>query len=267
MSGPLLLTVVSSTQISPFFQRVTFTGEGLQRIPDESAGLHIKLFFKHSHQTELVLPKLINNRIRWPEQHKRPISRTYSIRRYHRQSNILEVDFVLHEQPGIASTFAAHAMPGDTVGFAGPGPKPLYYPDSKSFLLIGDLSALPAIAAIVDELPEAVPVNVLIEVPKHAPLSGSGLGIDSKRQVNITWRFITQTFNPKASLLGKVEQFGLDYGDVSITLAGEHHSVVLLRDYFRTKGVVNNKLYSVPYWRHEMTEEAYHEERHEVMEA
>ncbi|ARU54628.1 vibriobactin utilization protein ViuB [Oleiphilus messinensis] len=267
MSEPLLLTVVSSTQISPFFQRVTFTGEGLQRIPDESAGLHIKLFFKQSHQSELVLPRLVDDRVQWPEKHKKPVSRTYSIRRYSRQFNSLEVDFVLHDHPGIACDFAAQASPGDSVGFAGPGPKRLYDSLSGSFLLVGDLSAVPAIAAVVDELPEGTPVYVLIEVPENAPLSAVELGIDCLRQVNITWHFVTQTFDPEVSLLGKLKQLNLDYSNVSITLAGEHHSVVLLRDYFRNKGVDSNRLYAVPYWRNELNEEAYHEERHEVMEA
>lgn len=71
-------------------------------------------------------------------------TRYYTIRRIDAAAGWLEIDFVLHEAPGLAGDFARLARPGDICGMSGPcglGVKP-----AGHYLLAGDETALPAIA-------------------------------------------------------------------------------------------------------------------------
>ena len=91
--------------MGPLLKRVTFTGD--DGAFDEMAdGLHIKLFFKREHQTDLNLPYRQNGKIIWPESDKKPYACTYSVAGFCPHRNLLEVDFVMHEESGPASAFA-----------------------------------------------------------------------------------------------------------------------------------------------------------------
>jgi NADPH-dependent ferric siderophore reductase len=86
--------------------------------------------------------------------------RTYTVRR-HRPGEI-DVDFVLHADGGPASRWAASARIGDPVAIYGPV-SAYAPPEGCSFqLLVGDETAVPAIGAIVEQLPAGVRAEVLV---------------------------------------------------------------------------------------------------------
>jgi NADPH-dependent ferric siderophore reductase len=97
-------------------------------------------------------------RERWPR------TRTYTVRTYDPDTREMAVDFVVHGDEGLAGPWAVRARPGEVVHFMGPGGG--YTPDPAAdwHLLVGDESALPAIAAAVERLPAGVPAKVLVEV-------------------------------------------------------------------------------------------------------
>lgn len=76
----------------------------------------------------------------------------------------MTIDFVVHGSEGLAGPWAAAVQPGETVRFLGPGGS--YTPDPAAdwHLLVGDESALPAIAASVERAPEGARMVVLLEV-------------------------------------------------------------------------------------------------------
>ncbi len=86
---------------------------------------------------------------------------------------------MLHGETGPASRWAAHAKPGDRLQIvapdaafdADPGGYEWLPPDGvRQVLLIGDETALPAIAAILEQLalhPDPPRVQAFIEVPRN----------------------------------------------------------------------------------------------------
>lgn len=265
----LILTVRSVTPMGGALNRLVMSSPGLtrERIPHYYQGLHIKLFFKQPHQAGLVLPQRDeNDKIVWPDADKNPLARTYSIVDFDAENHSITVDFVLHRDYGIASEFARLAKPGDVLGFAGPGLITMVNPNAKLHLLVGDLSAMPAISAVLKTLANDDSVRVIIELEKgcNQALITEQYFTGREEQVN----FIEQNFSDKSVLLKIVEQLNIEKNKShwSIALAGEHSTVVSLRKYLRQMDFDKKSLYAVPYWRNQQDEETYHAERHNVMD-
>lgn len=93
-----------------------------------------------------------------------PVTRTYTVRAWDADAVELTLDFVYHGDEGLAGPWAANAEPGDVIRFLGPGGG--YAPSDEAdwHLLVGDESALPAIGASLERVPEGVPARVFIEV-------------------------------------------------------------------------------------------------------
>ena len=90
-------------------------------------------------------------------------SRTYTPRHFDAATHELTVDFVLHGE-GPASTWAAQAQVGQPMLIAGPGRCYALDPQAQWLLLAGDESAIPAVATILEAVPDAVRTEVLLEV-------------------------------------------------------------------------------------------------------
>src|SRR3954469_25897193 len=97
-----------------------------------------------------------------------PVTRTYTVRRVDRASGELAIDFVVHGDEGLAGPWAAAAKPGDSLIFTGPGGG--YNPDPAAdwYLLAGDEAALPAVAAVIEALPEHARGVAFLEVDSDA---------------------------------------------------------------------------------------------------
>lgn len=94
-----------------------------------------------------------------------PVRRTYTIRELDTAAQTLTIDFVVHGDEGIAGPWAASAQPGDLLALSGPGG--MYSPSADAaveHLLIGDESALPAVAAALEGMPGNARGLALIEV-------------------------------------------------------------------------------------------------------
>ena len=91
--------------------------------------------------------------------------RNYTVRRHRPAAGEIDVDVVLHHPPGPACTGATEAPIGAQVGYAGPRVDFAPRDDADWLLLCGDETALPAIAAIVEDHPDDRPVVAVVEVP------------------------------------------------------------------------------------------------------
>ncbi|GAA1328030.1 SIP domain-containing protein [Brachybacterium horti] len=110
----------------------------------------------------------------------------------------LDIDMVLHlEEPvvegtGVAARWAASAQVGDEITLLGPNTH-LVGPDyggiefrpgtARRLLLAGDETALPAICAVIESLPESFTGHALIEVPDAADEQR----VPTRSGVEITW--------------------------------------------------------------------------------
>ncbi|WP_230425669.1 siderophore-interacting protein [Spartinivicinus ruber] len=263
---PRLLQVVKTECISPHMQRITLSGDAIKDFPEDRNGAHIKVFLPLAHQDKPVLPTLGPKGIIWPPKEEKPITRTYSVRKYRREKEELEVDFVLHGHDSPASGWALKAKPGDFLGIAGPGgPDPLLAP-ADWHIIAGDMTALPAISALLEELPEYTSGHVFIEVTDESerqPLA-------TRSVMEIHWLYRGNLTAGRSTLqLDAIKQVDKpeNIEAVSAWVAGENNAVVNIRNYLKAKyGLTRKNLYAVPYWRDGFDEEGYHEDRHKVMD-
>ncbi|WP_062465218.1 siderophore-interacting protein [Demequina soli] len=141
------LTVTRTERIAPSMVRVVLTGSDLDELPALTfTDRYVKLRFGE-------------------------VARTYTIRSLDMSARELAIDFVIHGDEGLAGPWAAAAQPGDTLGFVGPGGAWAPSPTADVHLLVGDESALPAIAAALEALASTrddARVEVYLEVASAA---------------------------------------------------------------------------------------------------
>jgi iron complex transport system ATP-binding protein len=108
-----------------------------------------------------------------PDEHRNPI-RTYTVRTVRQELREIDVDVVVHPVEGPASRWAENAVVGDELVVLGPnahhvgergGVDFLPPPHAEHILLAGDETALPAIAAILERLPQTASGHAIVEVP------------------------------------------------------------------------------------------------------
>lgn len=148
-------TVKRVTPLTPRMVRVTFSSPELASFGWNGPAAHIKLIF--GGDPAPVVPVSAGGEA------PRPAMRTYTPRRFDREACELDVDFVLHGE-GPASTWASQAAAGQTLMVAGPGRNYVVDAAAEQFVLVGDDSAIPAIATILEHLPPAARATVFIEV-------------------------------------------------------------------------------------------------------
>jgi NADPH-dependent ferric siderophore reductase len=200
--SPYVLARVSVSEVvrlSPAFIRVVFAGPDLAQVGIDGPiyDQRIKLIFPSASGT---LPTLAPDAHDWyaqwtslPEE-RRGSMRTYSIRHLTGSGDgtRLAVDFVLHLSPGLtgpASAWADAARRGDEIlllaprrGQAGGGIE--FDPEgASSLLLVGDETAAPAIARILEDLPAEATGDAFIEVPGLE----DRLAIDARCDVRVHW--------------------------------------------------------------------------------
>ena len=98
-----------------------------------------------------------------------PEGRNYTVRGIEPGTNVMTVDFVVHDH-GVATMWAQRAQVGDEVAMAhGRG---WYCPEPSTDwqLLVADLAGLPALARIIEELPEGARATAIVEVVEESDL-------------------------------------------------------------------------------------------------
>lgn len=261
---PGLTHVVRTQEVSPAIRRVVLGGESLRTFPHNRNGAHIKVFLPLAGQNQPVLPTLGPQGPIWPASHLRPVTRTYSVRHYCPEKNELAVDFVMHGDDSPAARWAAQAKPGDFIGIAGPGgPNPLLKP-AQYHLLVGDLTALPAIAALLEELPDHATGLAYLWASREDEK------IPLQHPCGVTLRWIIGPESQRTSqMLNAVRtQLPLAWrSHLSAFVAGENALVLQVRQYLCDAFALNKRsMYATPYWRSGQDEEAYHQERHRIMD-
>ncbi|WP_459205193.1 siderophore-interacting protein [Pseudomonas sp. MLB6B] len=173
------LTLKRRIALSPSLLRLVFTGADVAQMNTLAPDQRVKLLFPAADGS---LPAL-DPSLHWSEARRRlppaqrPPMRTYTIRSLDRSVLEVSVDFVLHGVNGPASAWATQARPGNrlqmiapNLAFVGdPGGYEWKPPQGlQRLLLVGDETALPAIAGILEQLADqtsTAQVEAFIEVP------------------------------------------------------------------------------------------------------
>jgi NADPH-dependent ferric siderophore reductase len=161
---PHTAQVVRTERLSPHMQRVVLGGDTLTEFTAGTSTDHyVKLLFGPEGVSYPEPFDLERIREEFPRE-QWPVTRTYTVRAWDPEVRELTLDFVVHGDEGLAGPWALRVRPGEVVRFMGPGGA--YAPDTDAdwHLLAGDESALPAIAAALESLPDGAVVRAFVEV-------------------------------------------------------------------------------------------------------
>ncbi|MEO3975324.1 siderophore-interacting protein [Streptomyces sp. CAU 1734] len=245
--------VVHTERIAPHMTRVVLGGEGLDGFAVEGfTDSYVKLVFKPEGVTYPEPFSLVRIREEFPRD-QWPANRTYSVRRWDETLGELTIDFVVHGDEGLAGPWAARAVPGDRLWIVGPSGG--YAPDPAAdwHLLVGDESALPAIAAALENMPAGVPVHAFIEIEG----AEDELKLVAPEGVRVSW--LHRAGRPVGEAL-VAEVTGLEFpaGRVSAFVHGEAAFVKELRRHLRLdRQIPRDQLSISGYWRLGQTDEAW----------
>lgn len=165
-------------ELSSSMIRITCTGPEFENFGPSRYDQRIKLILPVPGRGFADFPTGADWYERWrlqPPEQQNPI-RTYTVRAFRSDPAELDLDLVRHGINGPASAWASQVAEGDPVAVLGPnrrfggdagGVEFVPPPPGTPLLLAGDETALPAIAAILEQVPADVRGKAIIEVP-HA---------------------------------------------------------------------------------------------------
>lgn len=248
------LTVTACSWITPSIRRIHF-------VSDDLSGFAESVFTDR--YVKLIFPK---PGVSYPEQidvralrgvlpaDELPDVRTYTALFPDVLAGTLAIDFVVHGDEGVAGPWAAAAEPGARLLVNGPGGG--YRPDPTAdwHLLIGDESAIPALAAALDALPESAIVRVvmLVESAAHEPV----LTLPAGGTVTFVHRDGAQADDRLEIAVRAVDWLG---GRVQVFAHGEAEEIMHgVRPYLRSeRGLSRDQLSLSGYWRRGRTEDGF----------
>ena len=240
-----LLQVKRVQPLTPHLIRVTFIGDDLHDFESASFDDHVKVFFPAPGADKPVLPSAGENGPVFPEGQPRPVARDFTPRRYDRAALELDIEFAMHEA-GPAATWAAQAKVGQYLGIGGPRGSLVIPTGFDWHLLIGDETALPAIARRLQELPAGTRVAAVLEVADPS----ARLEFDTEAELHTVWRYRSESPYRGDALLQAVRETYLPDGEGYVWAAGESATMRAVRYHLCTeRGVDKSRIRAASYWK------------------
>ena len=234
------LEVLRVVDLTPRMRRITLGGPELAGFVSLGTDDHVKLLFPQNAAEQAALETLVLGAGKTDQ--PMPAMRDYTPRRYDLDTLELDIDFVLHGD-GPASTWAEQAKPGQFLHIGGPRGSMVVPDIFDSYLLIGDETALPAIARRLEGLAANRRALVVIEVENGAEQQK----LDSAAQVNVIW---VLREGGKNNLLNTVKELQVPSGNLYAWVATETKmSRQIRRVLFDEHGLDEKFVKAVGYWR------------------
>ncbi|MEW2359314.1 siderophore-interacting protein [Spirillospora sp. NPDC029432] len=252
-------TVLRTEQLTPHMIRVVLGGEDLAGFPaGEYTDHYVKLLFPPPGVTYPEPFDMERIRAEFPRG-QWPATRTYTVRAWDPDAVELTIDFVYHGDEGLAGPWAAAARPGDLLRFLGPGGAYAPNPEAGWHLLVGDESALPAIGASLERVPEGAPAKVFVEVagPEEEQKLTAPAGAE------IHW--LHRNGSPVGdALVRAVRALEFPEGEVHAFVHGEANFVKELRRHLRVDRQLPMSQLSISgYWRRGRDEDGWQSSKQE----
>ncbi|WP_258348749.1 siderophore-interacting protein [Saccharopolyspora gregorii] len=248
------LRVLRKEQLTPHMIRIVAGGDGIRAYQhNEFTDAYVKVIFPVA---GVAYPEPLDMGVITAElpREQWPSTRTYTVRYYDADAGELTIDFVHHGDTGLAGPWAANAAVGDELLLAGPGGA--YAPDPAAdwHLLVGDESALPAIAAALEALPAGAQARAVVlvdDVQEQQPLA-------TKADAQVRWLHRAAGDDVATA----VRELEFPPGDVHAFVHGEAGFVRELRRYLLDeRGVTKDRLSISGYWRQGKNDEQWRQEK------
>lgn len=234
------LQVLRVVDLTPRMRRITLGGPELAGFVSLGSDDHVKLMFPQNAEQQAALETLVLGAGK--DNGPLPAMRDYTPRRYDLDTLELDIDFVLHGD-GPASTWAEQAQPGQFLHIGGPRGSMIVPDMFDSYLLIGDETALPAIARRLEGLAANRRALVVVEVENGAEQQK----LESAAQVNVIW---VLREGGKNNLLTTVKQLQVPGGNLYAWVATESRvSRQIRRVLLDEHGLNEQFVKTVGYWK------------------
>ncbi|MCD2443967.1 siderophore-interacting protein [Agromyces sp. SYSU K20354] len=194
-------------RMSPHFVRVTFRGDDLREVGWDGPDQRIKVILPLESTGFADVPSGGDWFTAWralPDERRNPI-RTYTIRDARPELGELDVDFVAHGDGGPASRWIGTAAIGARMLLVAPdatSDEPSggweWNPGAaRTVLIAGDETAVPAVSAILEQLPADARGVAFLEVPE----ARDALDVRAPEGVDVRWL-------PRDSSSDKTDEYG-----------------------------------------------------------
>jgi len=175
----------------------------------------------------------------------RKVKRRYTIRQFRDGNREIDVDALMHGHGGPGAQWAATAVAGDHVQFFGPRGK-LELRDADWHLFVGDESALPAFAALIEALPPTQLAIALVEVGD----ASDEIGVE-RAHGELAIRWLHRRDVPPGTpelLAAAIDELQTPPGTGRAYLLGESRAVVSLRSHLAVHRIGVGETYLKGYW-------------------
>ncbi|MFK4731015.1 siderophore-interacting protein [Agromyces mediolanus] len=213
------VTLTARERLAPHYLRIRLEGEALRGFDSLGSDDHIRLFFpgeRPADGTEAPVGDV--------EALRAAPSREYTPLAWDGDAGVLEIEFVVHGEHGIAGRWADRAPIGSVIGVGGPRGSMVITGEPDGWLLAGDETALPAIRRFLARLSRAGDATarglVLVEVPdaSHQPAFEAPAGTEL-RWVHRDGRPAGEALAAALDALGEADR---PAGEVFAFVAAEH---------------------------------------------
>lgn len=231
--------------LTPHMIRIVFGGEDLRRFvssgdPDE----RLVVVLPRAGERETPAPVRQQDGALDYSSDDEPELRSYTVRRWDADKPEMVVDFVRHDG-GVAAAWAIQAQVGDVV-YLSPA-NGWYAPpaDATWQLLLADLTALPALGRIIEELPAGMRAIAVAEIAEE----GDRQQLTSAGDVTYDWVVGGNGHGP-SRMLEVLKELELPDGPGYIWFAGEAAESRAIRKYIRRElGWPTERFTIIGYWR------------------
>ncbi|WP_182084340.1 siderophore-interacting protein [Aureimonas sp. ME7] len=158
--------VTRAALVAPHLKRLTVRAQAVPGLRADLPGQWLKVFVRNGEGRRLP-------------------GRAYTVRRLRDEDGSIDIDFVLHGDEGHVSAWADRAEAGDRFEVSAPHSRSGFAidPSISRYVLVGDETGFPAIAAILEALPAGVGAVVLSEVADKTCRQP----VQSRAEVDIRW--------------------------------------------------------------------------------
>lgn len=239
------MTVVDARPVTPRMRRVVLSGDAAHFA---SESLHARVLIPPRGRAPVWPHADAAGRTVWPSGPDALVPRVYTVRAVDTARGEIAIDVALHEgsvTPG--ASWARHAAPGDTVGLLGPGGAP--FEPAPFSLFLGDETALPAIARLLEQLPATARAVVRLEVAD----AGEEQPLPSPAALDLRW---LHRDGAAAGTTPLLEQAAADVAlpgepaEVRVFAGCEQAAARRLRAFFtREAGLEKSRMSIAAYWR------------------